>query len=421
MSCLLFSTSFTKRSIASTRALISSLFSLELTLICWSSLLRLSIISVDLFILSTINSCFCFKLAISMLTSSSIPFLLLRTSFNSVSFLVFSTTCFSSSEFLSSVSLSSSLNLLLFLLISWISEAILLLSRVNPWYCVIILSFWVFACFKLISTVFLIICCSWSPALILFISSLTALVLLLLSSNSLSKALFSSLNLEIYFSSSSISLRLPKRLLLFLNAPPEIEPPTLRYSPSSVTILTVYLYLRSMEMALSTVSTTITLPSKYFATPSYSFLTSTKSLARPITPFSSKASGALKFVLLLILLKGKNVARPNLCFLRYSIVSLAVVSVSVTIFWIFPPKAVSMATSYFLSTLIISATTPIIPFFVSLSSITFLILFPYPSYLSVMFFKASRLDLVLWYFSWFFAKAAVISEFFVLSSAKCCL
>ena len=134
-----------------------------------------------------------------------------------------------------------------------------------------------------------------------------------------------------------------------------------------------------MEMAWSMVSTTITLPRRYLATPSYSFLISTKSLASPNTPFSSNASGALKLVLLLILLRGRKVARPYLFFLRYSMVSLAVVSVSVTIFWIFPPNAVSIATSYFLSTLIMSATTPIIPLRPSFNSITFFMLLPYPS------------------------------------------
>ena len=194
------------------------------------------------------------------------------------------------------------------------------------------LSFLSLACFKLTSMVFLIISCSCKALFTLEISSLTTLSSPLLLTISLSSCSFSFLSSTNDFTISSISRLLPRRLLLFLKAPPEIEPPTFKYSPSKVTILTVYLYFLSMAMALSIVSTTITLPKRYFVTPSYSFLMSTRSLASPITPFSSKASGALKLVLLLILLKGRNVARPYLCFFKNSIVSLAVVSVSVTIF-----------------------------------------------------------------------------------------
>ena len=117
-----------------------------------------------------------------------------------------------------------------------------------------------------------------------------------------------------------------------MNAPPEIEPPIFKYSPSKVTILKEYLYLRSSAIALSIVSTTTTFPNKYLVTPSYSFFISTKSHARPKTPLSENTSSLLKPVFLVILLKGKNVARPYLFFFKYSIISLAVVSVSVTIF-----------------------------------------------------------------------------------------
>jgi len=116
-----------------------------------------------------------------------------------------------------------------------------------------------------------------------------------------------------------------------------------------------------------------------------------------MTPGSENTSALWKPVLFAMLFSGRNVARPYLFFFRYSIAFFAVVSVSVTIFWILPPSAVSIATSYFFSAVMISATTPVIPFSRSFSSIIRRMLFPYPSYRSVRFFNASRFEFCLWY------------------------
>ena len=91
---------------------------------------------------------------------------------------------------------------------------------------------------------------------------------------------------ETFFFNSSISLRLPRRLLAFLNAPPVIEPPGLSCSPSRVTILNEYLYFFAIARALSMLSTTRILPRRYFASFVYSKSTRTRLLANPITPFS---------------------------------------------------------------------------------------------------------------------------------------
>jgi len=92
-------------------------------------------------------------------------------------------------------------------------------------------------------------------------------------------------------------------------------------------------------------STTIIFPINEFTIDLYSSFVFTKSLASPKTPFSVKTS--LKFVLstLPILLIGRNVALPYLFFLRYSINRLAVSSLSMTIFCILLPSAVSIAVS----------------------------------------------------------------------------
>ena len=137
-----------------------------------------------------------------------------------------------------------------------------------------------------------------------------------------------------------------------------------------------------------------------FATFLYLASVRTSVSASPMTPFSFKASDSLNSCGFVILVSGRNVARPKRFFFKKPIMVLAVSSFSVTIFCILPPSAVSIAVSYSLSTLIISATTPIIPLWCSRCSMTFCILFPYPSYRSVRFEIVSSCDLYRWYAPW---------------------
>ena len=189
----------------------------------------------------------------------------------------------------------------------------------------------------------------------------------------------SDLSIATVFSNSSISRRLLSRLLEFLNAPPVMDPPGLIRSPSSVTRRRDWRYFLAIAIPWSMWSTTIVRPSSWSASPSNLDSTWINVFASPITPGSLSASGFLIPPPPCILVSGRNVALPNLLRLRKSIIRLAVSSLSVTIFWILPPSAVSIAISYSLSTLMISATTPIRPFSRSLFDITFRILLPYPS------------------------------------------
>ncbi len=194
----------------------------------------------------------------------------------------------------------------------------------------------------------------------------------------------------------SISLRRPSRLLLFLKAPPDIVPPGLNKSPSLVTILIVWLYLLARAIALSILSTTICLPSRYCIRFLYSVSARTSEEAVPITPFCPIMPSAFIPCPALISASGRNVARPYLFFLRYCIISFAVCALSVTIFCMLPPSAVSIAVSNSFSTLIISATTPIIPLWLSFCSITRFMLCPNPSYLSVRFLRDLSLEFSIW-------------------------
>ena len=139
------------------------------------------------------------------------------------------------------------------------------------------------------------------------------------------------------------------------------------------------LYFLAIARALSILSTTRTLPTRFFNNSLNLLSVVINSLAGPIAPFSFNAPAFGKSPLDLTVVKGKNVALPNLLSLRYFIRFLATFSSSVIIFCIAPPKAISIAVSYLDSTLITSATTPTIPLSLTFRSITFLILLPYPS------------------------------------------
>ena len=155
-----------------------------------------------------------------------------------------------------------------------------------------------------------------------------------------------------------------------------MAPPGTRSSPSRVTIRTVYLYLRAILTALSILSTATILPSIALATLLYLGSVSTSSSAMPRTPSSSSASLALSSGGLSKDVRGRKVALPALVSLRYLIIFLAVSSLSVTMFWIFPPRATSIAVSYLGLVFMISATTPMMPLVSSLRSMTFLTLPP---------------------------------------------
>ena len=194
------------------------------------------------------------------------------------------------------------------------------------------------------------------------------------------------------FSNSSISRRLLNRLLEFLNAPPVMEPPGLISSPSRVTSRRDCLYFLAIQIPQSIFSTTIVRPRSCLARPRKRSSTCTSVWASPITPVSFSASICRSSAPPCILVRGRNVARPYLFCFKYAIIRFAVSSSSVTIFWILPPSAVSTAISYSFSTLMMSATTPIRPFSRSLQLITRRMLFPYPSYRSVIFFSDSSLE-----------------------------
>ena len=184
---------------------------------------------------------------------------------------------------------------------------------------------------------------------------------------------------------SSISLALPSRLLEFLNAPPEIEPPGLSCSPSRVTILKEYLYFLAILVAESILSATRVRPNIWFIRPAYFASYSTRDAATPMMPSSLSAPPKLPGLCRVIASRGRKVALPSLFSLSQVIVRFAAASLSVTIFWMAPPIAVSTAVSYLGLTLIMSATTPIIPASSFLCSIIRFTALPYPSYFSAIF------------------------------------
>ena len=95
--------------------------------------------------------------------------------------------------------------------------------------------------------------------------------------------------------------------------------------------------------------------------PVYRSSYSSSSDAIPSTPRSRDTSGIRLFRLPSTLVKGRKVARPARFLFKKEIIRFAVSSSSVTMFWILPPNAVSIAVSYFSGTWIRSATTPTSP------------------------------------------------------------
>ena len=154
-----------------------------------------------------------------------------------------------------------------------------------------------------------------------------------------------SVSFFILISSSSSSRFRPSKLLLFLKAPPVIDPPGFNSSPSSVTMRRLLLYFAETFIPWSIVSTTTILPSKNDTNLLYISDVLTRLLASPITPGSFNASFCENSSRTVIASSGKNVARPKRPCFKYSIMCFAVCSVSVTIFWIAPPSAVSIAVS----------------------------------------------------------------------------
>ena len=182
------------------------------------------------------------------------------------------------------------------------------------------------------------------------------------------------------FSNASCSLRRPSRFELFLKVPPEREPPGWNNSPSNVTIRTRYWYFLLICIAWSIVSTRRKRPNRYSIINLYFSSQSTLEATFPRTPSSSRISSRNGFSFFgVTVVSGKNVARPKRFFFKYWIIRFATCSSSVTIFWIFPPSAVSTAVIYFSFTRIISATTPSTPGSCFFCSITRRILWLYPS------------------------------------------
>ena len=147
---------------------------------------------------------------------------------------------------------------------------------------------------------------SWNPAMV----SRSVFLWFLFSSMDFCISTRFCFNWSVFVSSSSISRRLPSRLLLFLKVPPVIEPPGLKDSPSVVTILRLCLYFFPIAIAWSMLSTTSTLPRRNFVICWYWGGTDTSSLAIPTTPGSFSASFDVNSPRGLILLIGRKVARP---------------------------------------------------------------------------------------------------------------
>ena len=114
-------------------------------------------------------------------------------------------------------------------------------------------------------------------------------------------------------------------------------------------------------VAFAELSTISVLPKRLEITGSYSLLYLTSSSASPNAPTSLSALCASKHAGLgLTDVIGKKVNLPKSVALKYSIKYLASSGVPVTTFCAAAARAVSRATSYFLSLEISSATTPLI-------------------------------------------------------------
>ena len=136
----------------------------------------------------------------------------------------------------------------------------------------------------------------------------------------------------------------------------------------------------------------IVLPSRETATSAQPAAGLTSESAVPITPASSRTLCPARLLLLRIPESGRKVALPAFSRFRISIRRLAVSSSFVTIFCILPPRATSIAVSYFFSVEIRSATVPTMPGSRDLSCMTRFTLPPKPSYRSARFTIASSFD-----------------------------
>ena len=154
---------------------------------------------------------------------------------------------------------------------------------------------------------------------------------------------------EIIFLSSAILSFLPitpPDLVAVL--PPVILPVWASNSPDTVTILKEFFIFLDNLIALSILSTITVFASASLIALLYFFSVVTSSEAIPITPsffntlgLISGASDKLS--------RGKNVTLPSELSFKYVIKFLAIISSSTTIFCINPPRAISIAYSYFSS------------------------------------------------------------------------
>ena len=206
-----------------------------------------------------------------------------------------------------------------------------------------------------------VISISWSSFSKLIASSKVSSIELSYSCFSFSNFSIFDFRFLISFSSFSISLPLPKILTVFLlTEPPVIAPEWLITSPSTVIILNEYPFCFATFIAVFILSTTTVLPNKLRIICSYFLLYFTKSDAIPMYPFSFPfiLSNFLPFTDVI----GKNDALPKLFFLKCSTNFFASSSVSVTIFWRLAPRHISIAVWYSSGTSIMFASTPCIPF-----------------------------------------------------------
>ena len=236
-----------------------SISSLDWAFSCWaafrsSSSLRISAERREIF--SCTNPAFCWKFASSSCTLETSPWLSSASLFWVSSMARYSLVSSSISRSLASAAWISSCICPRFSLISNNWRSISLLSDCNAANFLLFSSFCSVARLKFIFSVFWRSIAFFSSSWIWRMSSFSKSLAVLMSSKRFLWPCRACASRAVSFCRSSISRFRPRRLLVLRKAPPVMDPPGLRDSPSSVTILKLYWYFLAREMAWSIWSTT---------------------------------------------------------------------------------------------------------------------------------------------------------------------
>ena len=188
----------------------------------------------------------------------------------------------------------------------------------------------------------------------------------------------SSLALRLLSSASSFALE--SMPVPFAALPPVIEPPAFMSCPSRLTMRRRLPFAFDIRTASARVSATTVLPRRFAKIPSYFASKCTRSYATPTKPGSF--TGASFMTPPLTVSTGRKVARPESMRFSISIALRPSFCVSITIFCIAAPRAVSIASAHSLSALTRFATGPYTPLMLPLadSRMTVLTAFEKPSY-----------------------------------------